>query len=72
MREINRLQPRKEASFLEKRSKKLLLPGTHRPGPVHSKRQKFFASFFQKRCFSPAFLTCRFFGFPTEQSIEYE
>jgi hypothetical protein len=42
-------------SFLKKRSKKLLDPGTRVPTGTRTKLQKFFGSFFQKRtCFLKA------------------
>ena len=46
------------ASFLKKRSKKLLLPVGCQPWSARQRRQKFFGSFFQKRTACYAFLVC--------------
>jgi hypothetical protein len=35
--------------FFEKRTKKLLIPGVQGRASIHTKDQKFFVSFFQKR-----------------------
>jgi hypothetical protein len=43
------MEKKESASFLKKRSKKLLLTGPMAVKPARSKEQKFFGSFFQKR-----------------------
>jgi len=51
VREINRLRYGKKSSFCEQKEAKKLRQLERGPKSVRSSRQKFFASFFQKRCF---------------------